>query len=189
MSPYLEKISLPAKSSGECEACFIVFRHALILDTKKGRSFLVSFSNDGNDQIDKLASEQDSIAFQLSQLAAPFNPDSDVPQPDRDAGESELSTSLTEPDFFRSVARLKEYIRQGEIFQCVLSLRHTMQAPKSPFQLLDPRLKKPIALPFSLLSHGSDHPGRVSRAPSESRRRRCGNMPHCGDEAPGTDSH
>ena len=68
----------------------------------------------------------------LEDLAKPAPP---MPAPRKAAPPAEPSTNMSEADFCRMVARAKDYIRAGDIFQVVLSQRFSVPFAQSSFDL------------------------------------------------------
>ena len=57
-----------------------------------------------------------------------------LPSPEHSGGYADPEQSLSEEDFKAAVARSKDYIRQGEIYQIVLSVRFSGRHDLSPFE-------------------------------------------------------
>jgi anthranilate synthase component 1 len=107
---------MPETPSAEDEACFLIFRRAVILDAASGRAVLAvnRFESSGNEP---------AVGFELQAMERALTA---VPAPPSEAAGPavERETSGLDPlAFQRAVRAVKKHIRQGDIFQCVLSQR------------------------------------------------------------------
>lgn len=123
---YLENIALPSQAAGEDEACFVLFRHVIVLDTEAREAILVANLHEGETERD---SGLDAIAARLL-----------VPETTRDLPPPSDMSAIVEKlvsdgEFAKAIAQVKRHIRQGDIFQCVLSRRQTFRLASHPFAI------------------------------------------------------
>jgi anthranilate synthase component 1 len=127
---YLEDIPLAEKESGEDEACFLVFRRAVLIDTGSRRATLVAHSFGSEPAPGELEVELDRMQ---RALARPRRAGS---RPARAKARAAAQTGALDPAAFqRAVGAIREHIRQGDIFQCVVSQRQEFRLPAMPGEL------------------------------------------------------
>ncbi|MBI4563440.1 MAG: anthranilate synthase component I [Planctomycetes bacterium] len=101
-------------------ASFFVTSALVVFDHIKRKMLLVSVAPDAQERIDEIR--------EVLRRPLVFDPG---PPPKRRAA---FASELSQPDFERAVGRAKEYIRQGDIFQVVLSRRESGEVQVDPFQ-------------------------------------------------------
>jgi anthranilate synthase component 1 len=116
---YLERIPLPETPAGEDEACFVVFRDGILFDRARGKATLVSrlFAEDGE-------AERTAAHAALDRMEAALRAPGEVTALETEPGlEVGLPASVDPARFTDAVGKIREHIRRGDIFQCVLSER------------------------------------------------------------------
>ncbi len=130
---YLEKIDLPEVVSGEDEACFVLFRHALVTERKSSVTTLVTQVPQGESR-EAAAMEQNEIEKQLRVA---------VHEAVKVGKSSEkLSSSVDHENFAKSVSAIRSHIGKGDIFQCVISKRFTGKSSLSTVKVYERLLNK-----------------------------------------------
>jgi len=115
---YLENIPLPETISGEDEACFVLFRHILVADRRKGETLLVSHVLPGESRA-AIAVEQDQIAEKLTRTGTKPS----ISSYEKGSGGLTLKSPVATNDFEAAVGKIRRHILEGDIFQCVISKR------------------------------------------------------------------
>ncbi|MEK7434987.1 MAG: chorismate-binding protein [Cyanobacteriota bacterium] len=124
---HLEKITLPIKNNfDEAETCLMLFHDVIAIDHANNELFIISnFLIEENIQ-DVLANCLRKIELMKKELekvdvlpvpVLDFN-DSDFVKPD---------TSFGKENFSKAVKKVKNYIKNGDIFQCVLSEKFSLE--------------------------------------------------------------
>jgi anthranilate synthase component I len=125
---YLENIALPSRPAPESEACLAFFRNAVVIDRLSSRIYLISHCFSDYESVDVANRELVQMESKLR------NPCAKPPRVHLAEGASIDVVSAFDSDEFHSVIkRVKRHIRDGDIFQCVLSNRMTAKMKESPF--------------------------------------------------------
>ncbi len=128
---------LPDTSSREIngwDACFMFTERLLIFDNMRQKIKVVCniHLQDGEDPTAGYQRAQQQIEQMLSQLRQPLPYQNEEPHT---AGTQELETNFSRENFKAAVARCKEYIRAGDIFQVVISQRFSGRLQSDPFNI------------------------------------------------------
>src|SRR5262245_32918678 len=116
------------------DAVMMFYKTVLAFDHLRHQIHIISnvLVDDSQDSID--AQYQRAVAeIQASeeQLRSPL----EVPAITRHDGDVAVRSNFAKPDYLDSVAKAKEYIAAGDIFQVVLSQRFEVDLPVSPFEI------------------------------------------------------
>lgn len=131
---YLERIELPASSEGGSELHLFVFRDYLIFDKDLSRLKLISLGRDsGANALDGLNRHVRAMFDKIERVNRPartgtkLRETGDPPEP--------VATNADKTDFRSSIGRIKEHIKAGDIFQCVLSRPFEMAVKSKPLAI------------------------------------------------------
>lgn len=134
---YLESVQLPEKKLHDAPEAILLFFHKIIaFDLLKHRLYLITHIDLSKDNIeteyqkaDEYLSELRNLLFSnkpIEQLVhVPFNNSSYPPL--------EVTPSLGKELFCQGVEKVKEYVQNGDIFQCVLSDVFRFPLKEDPF--------------------------------------------------------
>jgi anthranilate synthase component 1 len=143
---YLERIELPEAGTGDDEACFVLFRFVLVLDHGRQRALLVGNvfddTKEGPSQRGGGASplspphvNSAAMRARLEAIALHLMEGRESPLPVQASFGGGAPAAEGPREFTKAVARVKSHIRQGDIFQCVLSRRETVRLDAHAFDL------------------------------------------------------
>ena len=162
-----------------------------IFDTVKDEIVVVTpvWPDAGVDARAAYARAAERIEDAVAALDKPLPPNAEAPADL--PPESEIESNMTKAEYFSVVARAKDYIRAGDIFQVVPSQRFRRPFTLPPFLALSrAAAAEPLALSLLSVLSGlcdrglqpgnpgpaarrqSDHPAHRRHAPARSRRRR-----------------
>jgi anthranilate synthase component 1 len=110
-----------AVAYGESDSVFVAPRSVLVFDHVSRRAALLHAGH---------ASERRDLRAEI--VRALHGP---IPAPSRAAQPGPIAASFDRPAFFDAVARAKEAIREGEVFQLVVSIRFQAEYDGDPFAL------------------------------------------------------
>lgn len=131
----LEDIPLPSVEPQANETNLMFFKNIITFDRLKHRMFLVShIILDEEDleagyhrALDDIKSMEDSLFSSKNHLPACIM--------DQNADPVEVNSSMGKASFLEAVKKIKQYIRAGDIFQCVLSEQFQFKMDKDPFEV------------------------------------------------------
>ncbi len=129
---YLEKINLPLINSfGENEACLMLFKDVIIFDHSGNDLYIIANilkENPSEKDKEKALNEAKILEKQIIKFP-------EITQPDITEIYNDLSVKTTfgEEKFYNAVKKIKDHIKNGDIFQCVLSERFSFSLEAPPF--------------------------------------------------------
>lgn len=132
---YVEELPYLAQDDLAVPDClFLLTEQVLIFDhVRHSLKIVINTRPNANDYAEKYHQAQDKIEAVIGQLAArlPFS----QPQIELNPELPSFKSNMTKQEFTQKVLRAKEYIRQGDVFQVVLSQRFALPVKREPFAI------------------------------------------------------
>ena len=110
----------------------MVSENVLVFDNVAGRLFLITLA--ATDEPDAYEKAQQRLQEYVDTLSASFTPPQKS-ETQADISEGDYDVHFPQPDFQQAVERCKEYIREGDIMQVVLSQRLSTPYKGVPFDV------------------------------------------------------
>ena len=127
-SPEKDSLNLP-------EARFMFVDTMLVFDHVTHKIKVLSYVKFNGD-IDKgYQTAIDKIDDLVARLQQPYPNKKSVKRKSKASSNSKLTSNFTRPDFEKAVAKIKEYITEGEVIQAVLSQRLAQPTDLPPFEI------------------------------------------------------
>jgi anthranilate synthase component 1 len=133
---YLEKIVLASVPSVEDEACLITFRNVLVFDRVRHRLRVFTHIFTETEALEEGFDRAQKVLGRIEHVLKVGKP-APPPLALEEGPSAELSVTFAfHPEPFKeAITKVKEHIRRGDIFQCVLSNRMTVNLSKAPFEI------------------------------------------------------
>lgn len=132
---YLEDIPIPEGAPGDSELYFMYFRKIVAFDRLKHRLFLITHINCDNDLVEEFNQASKDIEELRRRIFTSV--DDEVfnisLQDIASAAPVPAEALLGQEKYCERVKKIKQHIRAGDIFQCVLSDRFQFPFEKDPF--------------------------------------------------------
>jgi len=129
---YYENLpDMPVDDADFPDAHLFLSTHIVIYDHFKNSIKLIRLIPEDEDS----AAVQKKIKDEMDGLVKKVNNGNDIEFHDYDEVSYKIERNFTKEDFKQAVIKAKEYIKQGEIFQVVLSQRMTYRPAPDPFRI------------------------------------------------------
>ncbi|MFN8672248.1 MAG: chorismate-binding protein [Candidatus Sericytochromatia bacterium] len=124
---HLEKIALPTNNSfQEYETCLMLFHDVIAIDHENNELYLISnFFIDG-----KVKEDLDNCIKKIELMNEELRKVKLLEKPDLNFTEKDFispNMSFGKENFYKAVKKVKNYIKNGDIFQCVLAEKFSME--------------------------------------------------------------
>jgi anthranilate synthase component I len=140
---YLEDIPLPSQDRKENELHFFIFQNYIIFDQELKRLKIISLSRgDDSASLEKIQGEALRLLKAVENLERSPNENHLIVEPEP----LEVSKESKE-SFFIKIKKIKEHIRAGDIFQCVLSHPFRLKVKSPPLKIFE-ALKNSSKAPY-----------------------------------------
>lgn len=130
---YLENIKLPENNSfNEGETCLMLFKEVIVFDHEGNELFIIVNNINSNNSPNPFSAKEKAEEIKtIIMSATKTNP----PKVFDFENLLDIKTSFGEENFCKAVKKVKSYIKNGDIFQCVLSERFSFELDTEPFMV------------------------------------------------------
>lgn len=130
---YMEKILChPPKDDLDIPDCHLfLYREIVAFDHLSNKTVIIQNIRKGQD----LTAQMEACQRRAEELACYLNDYFPRPRERKEKKEMFIATNITKEQYIANVERAKQYIKEGDIFQVVLSRRMEVENPPEPFEV------------------------------------------------------
>jgi anthranilate synthase component I len=119
---------------GVDDAVLMFYKTVLAFDHLRHQIHIIS-NVIADDPQDSIESQYEKAVEEIRQIEAVLRAPLEIPETRRKEGELVIRSNFDKKDYLNAVAKAKEYIAAGDIFQVVLSQRFEVDLPATPFEI------------------------------------------------------